>query len=100
LKLYKLLLEVVEKHLTILKTIKDLRAASLDVKEDSDLESRANRFAEKAVADAIEITVTSVDAKVPDGRVNEIKIALGKDARSAIDAIANGTRVEYQEFPV
>jgi hypothetical protein len=94
LKLYKLFLEVVEKHLTILKTIKDLRAAPLDSeKDDRDLEARAKKFAEKALSQAVEEAVASVTAQVPQDRVNEIKIAIGKDGRFAIDAIGNGTRI-------
>jgi hypothetical protein len=93
LKLYKLFLEVVEKHLTILKTIKDLRSASLDIKGDSDLEARAKEFAEKALAQAVEAAVASEAILVPPDRVNEIKIAIGKDGRFVIDAIANGARI-------
>jgi hypothetical protein len=92
LKLYKLLLEVVEKHLTILKTIRDLRAASLDTKEGSDLEARAKELAEKSLSQAVD-AVASVAVGAPQDRVNEIKIAVGKDGRFAVEAIANGTRI-------
>jgi len=92
LKLYKLLLEVVEKHLTILKTIKDLRAASLDSKE-ANLEDQAKQLSEKGLSEAVEATVASVVAQVPENRVNEIKIAIGKDCRFAVDVIAKGTKI-------
>lgn len=92
LKLYKLLLEVVEKHLTILKTIKDLRSVPLDSKEDN-LEDQAKQLAEKGLSQAVDATVASVTVQVPENRVNEIKIAIGKDGRFAIEAIAKGTRI-------
>jgi len=92
LKFYKLILEVVEKHLTIRKTIKDLRAASLDSKE-ANLEDQATELAEKGLSRAVEATVASIVVQVPEDRLNEIKIAIGKDGRFAIEAIARGTRV-------
>lgn len=93
LTLYKLFLEVVEKHLSILKTIKELRAASLDTKADSDLEARAKEFTERALAESVEKTVAVIDTPLQLGRANELKIALNKDGHYAIQAIANGARI-------
>jgi len=93
LTFYNLLLDVVQKQLSVLKTIKDYRAASLGTIEDGDLEIRLKGIVEKALADAVEKAVASVKVEVPEDRVNEIKIAIGKDARFAIGTIANGTRI-------
>jgi hypothetical protein len=93
LKLYKLFLEVVEKQLSVLKLVKDFRAAPLESKEDSDLEARVRALVESALADAVEKAVTSATSEVPEDRVNEIKVAIGKDGRFAVEAIANGTRI-------
>jgi hypothetical protein len=93
LTFYNLLLDVVQKQLSILKTIKDYRAALLDSEEHGDLEVRLKAIVEKALTDAVEKVVASVKPEVPENRVNEIKIALGKDARFAVEAIANGTRI-------
>jgi hypothetical protein len=93
LTFYNLLLDVVQKQLSVLKTIKDYRAASLGGKEDSDLEARLKAIVEKALIDAVDKAIASVKREVPEDRVNEIKIAIGKDARFAIEAIASGTRI-------
>jgi hypothetical protein len=39
------------------------------------------------------VETVGVAVQVPEDRVNEIKIGIGKDGRFAIEAIANGTRI-------
>jgi hypothetical protein len=91
LKFYKLLLEVAEKQLSLIKTIKDFRASALaDV---PDLEGRIEPTVEKALEAALEKTVTTVEVKVSEARVNEIKTGLIKDARLAVKVIGEGVRV-------
>lgn len=94
LQLYKLLLEVAEKQLSLIKTLREFRAAALESEEnESDLEARVKAIVEKALTEAVEKAIASVQSKVPPDRVNEIKNAVTKDARFAVQAIANGTRI-------
>ena len=46
-----------------------------------------------ALKQAVDGAVAAVPPKVPDERVNEIRIAINKDARVAMQAIANGVRI-------
>jgi hypothetical protein len=91
LSLYKLLLEVAEKQLGLLKTIRDFRASALA--SVPDLDDRIQNTIEQAMQAAIEKTIAAVQPKVPENRVNEIKVAISRDARVAVKAIENGARV-------
>jgi hypothetical protein len=91
LKLYKLLLEVAEKQLNLIKMIKELRSSGLP--EAPDIEERVQAAVEASLQAAIEKATSEVEVRVSDSRANEIKTAIGKDARFAVKAIGNGVRV-------
>jgi hypothetical protein len=91
LHFYKLLLEVAEKQISLLKNVKDFRVLAPDA--SIDFEERVKSIVEDALKKAIDSAIAVVPSKVPDERVNEIKIALSKDARVAVQAIVNGARV-------
>jgi hypothetical protein len=92
LKVYKEFLEVVEKHLSIIKTIKELLASPLKDK-GSDLERQMPEVLEGLIRDAVEKVIASSTTKLPEERVNEIKVALIKDGRVCVQAIANGAKI-------
>lgn len=91
LTLYKMALEVAEKQLSLFKTLKELRTLSPDGAPD--LENRVKAIVAEALKQAVDNTVASVPAKVPEERINEIKVAMTKDVQFAIHAIVNGARV-------
>lgn len=91
LKFYKLALEVADKQISLLKTVKEFRAFSLS--SPADLEERVKLIVDGALKQAVDGAVASVPPKVPEERVNEIRIAINKDARVAVQAIANGVRI-------
>lgn len=91
LSLYKLLLEVAEKQLSLLKTIKEFRASSLGTPPD--LEEQVKTIVDEALNQAVDSVAASIPTKVPDERVKEINIAIKKDARVVVRAIANGARI-------
>lgn len=93
LKLYKLFLEVVEKHLSIIKAIKDLRATPLEDKGEIALEKQMPEILQRLIDDAVTQAAKSMESKVPKDRVNEIKVALGKNGRACVQAIADGARI-------
>lgn len=91
LRFYKLVLEVAEKQITLLKTVKEFRGSAL--KSSTDFEDQIKLIVEEALSKAVESTMASVSTKVPEERVNEIKIAINRDARVVVQAVANGARV-------
>jgi hypothetical protein len=91
LKFYNLLLEVAEKQLGLIKMIKDFRSSGLA--EVPNFEDQIEATIEKALQAATEKAVTTVEAKVSQDRVNEIKNAISKDSRFAVKAIGSGVRV-------
>jgi hypothetical protein len=91
LNFYKLILEVAEKQISLLKTVKEFRAFSPS--GPADLEERVKLIMDGALKQAVDGAVASVPPKVPEERVNEVKIAINKDARVAVQVIANGVRI-------
>jgi hypothetical protein len=92
LKIYKEFLEVVEKHLSIIKTIKELLASPLKDK-GSDLEKETPEVLEGLIRDSVDKAVTSSITKISQERANEIKVSLIKDGRICVQAIANGAKI-------
>jgi len=91
--LYKLLLELIEKHLSIWKSIKALRASGLDSKLADQVEQHVHEITKQEVEGAVSNSIDSVERKVPKERVMEIKIGIAKEARISIDTIAQGARM-------
>jgi hypothetical protein len=91
LRFYKLALEVADKQLSLLKTIREFRASSLGPVPE--IEERTNSIVENALSDAVDAAVSSVPPKVEGERLNEIKIALTKDAKAVVKYVADGARV-------
>jgi hypothetical protein len=92
LNFYKLALEVAEKQFSLLRTLQAFRQAFAP-DATSDVEERVKNIVDGALKQAVDGTVASVPASVPEERVNEIKTALTIDARVAVNAIAHGTRI-------
>jgi hypothetical protein len=92
LRFYKLALEVVEKHISLSRTLKEFRAGPLRASVDN-FEEQIKTIMDDTISRAVTETLASVPRNVPDGRVNEIKIAINKDAPFAVQAILDGTRV-------
>jgi len=88
---YKLLLEVVEKSLSLHNTIKELRASPLG--GEPDLEERVKEIVDNHLKQAIDGIAAHASPNIQPERVNEIKIAMVKDARIVVQAIANGARI-------
>ncbi len=91
LHFYKLVLEVADKQLSLLKTIKEFRASSLGTVPE--IEERTSAIVEEALSGAVDGAVSSVSPRVGDERVNEIKTAIAKDARAVVRYVAEGARV-------
>jgi hypothetical protein len=88
---YKLLLDVVDKHLSLYKTIKEFRASPLDGAPN--LEEQVKAIVDAHLKQAIDGIAAYASPNLQEERVNEIKVAITKDARVAVQAIANGARI-------
>jgi hypothetical protein len=93
LKFYKLVLEVVEKHISLHKTIKTFRESGIGEEAVAKMQEHVDDVVQKDINRVIDSTVNSVPHKVAPERTEEIKNALNRDAPVIIEAIANGTRV-------
>lgn len=91
LNVYKLLLETAEKQLGLLKTLRDFRASGLVAVPD--LDEKIKSSIDESLQTALDKTIAQLQPKVPEDRVNEIKIGIMKDARIAVRAIENGARI-------
>jgi len=77
---YKQLLEVAEKQLNLLKTLRDFRKSGLPAAET--VETSLTDMIDKNFEEAVEKTVAKLDHQVDALRVVEITVALKKDGRS------------------
>jgi hypothetical protein len=92
LRFYKAALEVAEKQINLLRMVKEFRGSPLESSGDLDTQIKAitDESLEKAVKNTIE---AMPEKKVPSERINEIEIAIKREARVVVQAIANGVRV-------
>jgi hypothetical protein len=88
----KLLLEVVEKSFSLHRTIKEFQAHSIETPQN--IEDQVKGIVDKSIESAIDKIRNDFGAKaIQDGRANEVKTALIKDCRFAVEAMANGARI-------
>jgi hypothetical protein len=92
LNFYKNLLEVAEKQLTLIKTVKEFRAAKLS--DTQGFEEKINDIIENNIQDAVNRSIAPIQTKLNEQRINEIKNGLYKDARVMVKLISNGSRID------
>lgn len=90
LNLYKLILEIAEKQLGLLRTIKELRTSGL---ADSNFDDKVKEIVSGDLAKAIAGSLEAVPPQVPPERRNEIEVGLSKSVPSILDAVAKGATV-------
>jgi hypothetical protein len=91
LTFYSQLLDVATKHLSFLKLLKEFRDGPLN--EPTSLKEEIATAVDRALENAVARTISSVPNEVPSDRVNEIKIAISRDARVVMEAIVGGARI-------
>jgi hypothetical protein len=93
LQLYKLILEIAEKQISLLKTIKTIRESGIGSEKTAIIEGEIKSIVKKDLQEAVEAAVNEAPAKVPEPRVSEIKVAIGKGAPVMLDAVTHGATV-------
>ncbi|HUK60221.1 MAG TPA: hypothetical protein VLV50_13405 [Stellaceae bacterium] len=93
LKLYKLILEVAEKQISLCQTLRSLREMPKGTIDPADLQGKIESIVEDQLSRAVTEAVASVQAKVEDSRVNEIENAIRKHAPTLCISIANGATI-------
>jgi hypothetical protein len=93
LQLYKLLLEIAEKQISLLKTIKTIRESGIGGEKTATIEGEIRNIVANDLQQATETAVDAAPQKVPQSRVAEIKIAIGKTAPLMLDAVTHGATV-------
>jgi hypothetical protein len=91
LMFYNQLLDAATKHISFLKLLKEFREGPFN--EPTNLKEEIATVVDKALEAAVEKMISSVPNEVPPHRVNEIKVALSKDARVVMEAIVGGARI-------
>jgi len=93
LKFYKLLLEIAEKQISLIKSIKTLRESGINPSETSKFEEHASGIVDNQLRGTAGLAAEAIPGAVPPERVAEIKVAIEKDARATLEAVVKGTRI-------
>jgi hypothetical protein len=93
LQLYKLLLEVAEKQLSMLTALKELRKHSAHDPDFGKFGERFNEIVERQLEDAVRKALRSMPTNVADDRMNEIENAVNKEAPGILAALSTGARI-------
>ena len=93
LQFYKLLLEVVEKQIGIVKTVRDLFSADIGSGLNDALREQVEKRSAELVENAVKLGVEQVNSDLPTGRVNEIAVSIRKQTPHILEAIAGGARL-------
>jgi len=94
LKLYKLILEIAEKQLNLIKAIRDLRGSELEEDAVPSIgDEHIKRMVERLVARGIEDLMANVNSPLDAGRLNEIKTELKGATVLIVSNVAAGARL-------
>jgi hypothetical protein len=93
LQYYKLILEVAEKQINLVKTLRTLRGAGVAKPEADNFEQRMREIANQEVEAAIAKVIPEEGAHVPPARVSEVRVAVSKASVLVLDAVSNGARI-------
>lgn len=93
LLLYKLLLEIAEKHLNIRKSIRDLKKPGLPPVDLKAFEEQAQEMIKASVEAAVKDVVKQIKSEIEESRRNEIQSALARKSIVIMDQISNGMRL-------
>lgn len=93
LHFYKLLLEVAEKHLNIIKMVRDLKKPGLPQIDLAKFEEDTRKVIEASVSDAVSKAIANMKSDIDASRLNEIRPSIEKTSLALVDDICGGMRI-------
>lgn len=91
---YKLFLEIAEKQLNLIKTIKDLRKSNMPETNLKSLEENVQTMLDQSIKQAVQSILDNIGKEADPHRKNEIEFALEKHSKELTSDIANGARIQ------